>query len=336
MSKVREEVFMIRFNTFRLVDEVVLATESLNVKESEPAVEEVSTKESAPVSNAPMSWAARMRSNTGQPLLPSSQMPPLPASTAAQAPKPVKVEPAKVVTPAPSIAPSAEAADEIVEPTPAASSSQGQRPNMNNQQTREFNLQRPGNNRRFDDRENQPDRPVRYQNDDRHQIFVGGLPSSMTDENIRSVFARFGTIKYVRMNQNTNSRPGAGFGFVTFSSEGEAQAALNARDDIFFNNLQLNIEEKKTKNPDHRTNQSGGSDRGSHRGGPHSGRGRGDHSGRGDDRGGRGGGRGGQGGGYRDNRPGQGGHRGGGPPTGGPRDNYQRDNRPGNNRYNNK
>ena len=61
----------------------------------------------------------------------------------------------------------------------------------------------------------------------------------MSEENIRGVFAKFGTIRHVRMNQNTNSRPGAGFGFVTFSSPQEAEAALSERDSIYFNNLQV-------------------------------------------------------------------------------------------------
>ena len=77
-------------------------------------------------------------------------------------------------------------------------------------------------------------------NDDRNQIFVGGLPQDMSEENIRGVFSKFGTVRHVRMNQNTNSRPGAGFGFVTFSSPQEAQNALQERDSIYFNNLQVN------------------------------------------------------------------------------------------------
>ena len=42
-------------------------------------------------------------------------------------------------------------------------------------------------------------------------------------------------------------RPGAGFGFVTFANESEAREALAHKDGIYFNKLQLNIEEKKTK-----------------------------------------------------------------------------------------
>jgi len=298
---------------------VVTGTESLKVKEDTPPLEEVKEPmpAAAPSSNAPLSWAARMRSNTGQPMLSPSQMPPLPSSSAAPvpvAPKP-KVEQPKA--PPSGNGPDADEAAEPVNSAPPQSSGPPHRMN----QTREFNSMRgSGGHSRFerDDRDNRP----RFQNDDRHQIFVGGLPINMTEENIRSVFSRFGTIKFVRMNQNTNSRPGAGFGFVTFSSEAEAQSALNSRDEIFFNNLQLNIEEKKTKNPDQRGGPHGGhpggqGGRGGHPGGPHGHRG---DSGRGRDGPGRGGGR----GQYQSRDSGRPGQR--GPPggQGGP-DNYRRD-----------
>ena len=49
------------------------------------------------------------------------------------------------------------------------------------------------------------------------------------------------------MNLGNTGRPGAGFGFVTFTKEEAAREALQNKDNIFFNKLQLNIEEKKTR-----------------------------------------------------------------------------------------
>ena len=49
------------------------------------------------------------------------------------------------------------------------------------------------------------------------------------------------------MNLGNTGRPGAGFGFVTFAKEEAAREALQNKDNIFFNKLQLNIEEKKTR-----------------------------------------------------------------------------------------
>ena len=60
-------------------------------------------------------------------------------------------------------------------------------------------------------------------------------------------FSKFGQVKHVRMNLGNTGRPGAGFGFVTFAREEAAREALQNKDNIFFNKLQLNIEEKKTR-----------------------------------------------------------------------------------------
>ena len=60
-------------------------------------------------------------------------------------------------------------------------------------------------------------------------------------------FSKFGQVKHVRMNLGNTGRPGAGFGFVTFAKEEAAREALQNKDNIFFNKLQLNIEEKKTR-----------------------------------------------------------------------------------------
>ena len=61
------------------------------------------------------------------------------------------------------------------------------------------------------------------------------------------LFSKFGQVKHVRMNLGNTGRPGAGFGFVTFAKEEAAREALQNKDNIFFNKLQLNIEEKKTR-----------------------------------------------------------------------------------------
>lgn len=209
------------------------------------------TEEPKEQSNLPMSWAARMRAKSAA------------AAGLAAMPVPAQVPvPAKVPEP---VVPKDEEV-EVSEPVEVVAAT---RPPPREQNRENFR------NNRYGNREGEDSRP-RVQNDDRNQIFVGGLPMTMSEEDIRSVFNRYGTIRYVRINQNTSNRPGAGFGFVTFSQESEAQAALANRDDIFFNSLQLNIEEKKTK-MDHRGPPRGNNDRGpprdSGRGGPRGGRG---------------------------------------------------------------
>ena len=256
----------------------------------EEVKEPVERQSSAPTQNAPLSWAARMRSQNAPAMTPS-QMPPLQPPTQ---PKPTKTAaPETLVKPSapePSV-PSQDGGLSVDEPTQnAAPISSRSSADRRDQGSREFSSFKSDRRRDHSDRDDfRESRGPRQFSDDRHQIFVGGLPPTMSEEDIRTTFSKFGTVKFVRMNQNTNSRPGAGFGFVTFSSEAEAQNALNERDGIFFNGLQLNIEEKKTKNP------SGHSDsRGPRHSGPRD-------SGRGGS-GSRGGGRGGPGGYRSDNQ----------------------------------
>merc|ERR1711953_264006 len=173
----------------------------------EVPIEQVQEEESKPVpvqqSNAPMSWAARMRSNT------ANQSP--------------------VEAPAP-ISQTEEAGFSQV---PTQNQSRENR-NQENRYNRDRNYERE-------------DRPRREFNDDKQQIFVGGLPITMSEQDIRDVFSKFGQVKHVRMNLGNTGRPGAGFGFVTFAKEEAAREALQNKDNIFFNKLQLNIEEKKTR-----------------------------------------------------------------------------------------
>ena len=64
------------------------------------------------------------------------------------------------------------------------------------------------------------------------------------------IFSKFGQVKHVRITNRGNSHGGsnsAGFGFVTFQRESEARNALESKEGIYYNNLQLNVEEKKTR-----------------------------------------------------------------------------------------
>ena len=59
-------------------------------------------------------------------------------------------------------------------------------------------------------------------------------------------------MKHVRITNRGNSHGGsnsAGFGFVTFQRESEARNALESKEGIYYNNLQLNVEEKKMRVP---------------------------------------------------------------------------------------
>ena len=60
-------------------------------------------------------------------------------------------------------------------------------------------------------------------------IYVGNLPFSTNEEEVRNLFSAYGTVDAVSLNLGSGDRGGfAGFGFVEMSSGGdEAIAALN-------------------------------------------------------------------------------------------------------------
>merc|ERR1711953_272500 len=189
-----------------------------------PAVEEKIATPTAQQSSAPMSWAARMRAQAQGGGAPPPQQPPA---------QPVQPAPVKA---APKPAPPVENGNQP--PVEPELSQVTQREHQNN-----HNRYRGDNKGHYEN-----DRPPRREyNDDKQQIFVGGLPSNMTEQDIRDTFSKFGEVRHVRINTGSTGRPGAGFGFVTFSKESEAREALNSKDNIYFKNLQLNIEEKKTR-----------------------------------------------------------------------------------------
>lgn len=174
----------------------------------EATIEVVEEVRKRPTSNAPISWAARMRGGSGPapgntgacPLLPPvvsqtipAQPKPVEQAIPESAQKPIQMEPAEPAEP------------------------QQSRPHF--------------------------DKP-RF--DDRCQIFVGALPKNMTEEDIKGVFDQFGEVKYIRINQGARDSRN-GFGFVTFANEAAVQAALAQKNDITFNGYHLNIEEKKTR-----------------------------------------------------------------------------------------
>merc|ERR1711937_776556 len=183
----------------------------------EVPIEQVQEEESKPVpvqqSHAPMSWAARMGSNTAN----QSPVAPPPVQ-AAPAPVPTQKPIPKQTTPQPPAE-----AQAPVSQTEEAGFSQvpTQNPRENRNQENRYNRER---------NYEREDRPRREFNDDKQQIFVGGLPITMSEQDIRDVFSKFGQVKHVRMNLGNTGRPGAGFGFVTFAKEEAAREALQKKD----------------------------------------------------------------------------------------------------------
>ncbi|KAK6633437.1 hypothetical protein RUM44_004040 [Polyplax serrata] len=96
--------------------------------------------------------------------------------------------------------------------------------------------------------------PVQY--NDNHQLFMGNLPLDATEEELRELFSKFGTIVDLRIHSKTSSGtkgpPGSrvpNYGFITFENPQSVQEVLNSKPICFpkEGGIKLNVEEKKIK-----------------------------------------------------------------------------------------
>lgn len=62
------------------------------------------------------------------------------------------------------------------------------------------------------------------------KLFIGGLAWGTDEKTLRDAFAGFGEVTDVRIITDRDTGRSRGFGFVSFNSEGEAQAALQEMD----------------------------------------------------------------------------------------------------------
>lgn len=63
---------------------------------------------------------------------------------------------------------------------------------------------------------------------DNKKLYVGGLSYDAQNEDLTEAFAPFGTVEDVRIITDKFTGRSKGFGFVTFSSDEEANAAIDA------------------------------------------------------------------------------------------------------------
>ena len=140
------------------------------------------------------------------------------------------------------------------------------------------------------------------------KLYLGNLPFSASDEDIREAFAAYGTIEdlFIPLDRETN-RP-RGFAFITLADDDLARKAIEEMDGFDLQGRNLRVNEAEERRP--QQNRGGGGGGGDRRGGGGGGYG----GGGGDRRGGGGGGdrRGGGGGGRDRDRDRRGGNDNGG------------------------
>ena len=136
------------------------------------------------------------------------------------------------------------------------------------------------------------------------KIYVGNLPFSMNDGELRDLFAAHGNVSSASVVMDRETGRSRGFGFVEMD-DNEAETAINALNGSVFNGRDLRVNEARP-----REDRGGGGGRGGYGGGGGGyggGGGRGGYGGGGGGGGGRYAGSGGGGGGYGGGRGGGGG-----------------------------
>ena len=90
-------------------------------------------------------------------------------------------------------------------------------------------------------------------------IYVGGLPYSVTDEQLQNTFAAHGTVESARVIADKFSGSSRGFGFVEMSTQQEAEKAIEALNGTELDGRTLTVNVAKPR--EDRSRGGGGGDR---------------------------------------------------------------------------
>ncbi len=99
------------------------------------------------------------------------------------------------------------------------------------------------------------------------KLYVGGLPYSTTDDELKDAFAQAGTVTSATIIIDRASGRSKGFGFVEMANDAEAQAAIELWNEKEFNGRTLTVNEARPleARPPRRDFNAGGGNRGGNR-----------------------------------------------------------------------
>jgi RNA recognition motif-containing protein len=90
-------------------------------------------------------------------------------------------------------------------------------------------------------------------------IYVGNLSFKVTQEDVSSVFAEYGTVKRVQLPTDRETGRMRGFGFVEMASDAEEDAAIEALDGAEWMGRNLKVNKAKPREDRRSFNGGGGS-----------------------------------------------------------------------------
>ncbi len=96
------------------------------------------------------------------------------------------------------------------------------------------------------------------------KVYVGNLPFSVGEEELKNLFSSYGEISEVSLISDKFSGRSKGFGFVTFAKKADAEKAISEMNDKDMQGRPLKVSEAKPMDPDSprpRRSFGGGRDR---------------------------------------------------------------------------
>ena len=99
------------------------------------------------------------------------------------------------------------------------------------------------------------------------KLYVGGLPYSVTDEELQQVFAAHGTVESARVITDKYTDSSRGFGFVEMSTQEEAEKAIESLNGSEMGGRSLTVNIARPREDRNRGGGGGGGGRGGGGGG---------------------------------------------------------------------
>jgi RNA recognition motif-containing protein len=81
-------------------------------------------------------------------------------------------------------------------------------------------------------------------------IYVGNLNYDVTDDELKAVFAEYGTVVKVHLPVDRETQKKRGFGFVELSNETDEQKAIEELDGAEWMGRQLRVNKARPRTPD--------------------------------------------------------------------------------------
>lgn len=82
-----------------------------------------------------------------------------------------------------------------------------------------------------------------------NRLFVGGLSWNTDDHGLRSAFERFGEVTDSKVITDRETGKSRGFGFVTYSTEDAARAAMEQLNDTALDGRNITVNEAQERQP---------------------------------------------------------------------------------------